>query len=207
MTDIAPTGTDERFMQVIEAQITDSIGTKQALLADTALLEQIAGLAQSCLKALKAGGKIIFAGNGGSFADAQHLSAEFTSRFLFDRAPLASIALGTNNSAISAIGNDYGYAQVFSRELEGIARPGDVFIAISTSGNSENIVAAVSKALTLGVATWAWTGDTGGKLKVLCPCLCVPSSQTARIQESHILIGHIVCGLVEKHFFEVTRNE
>ena len=207
MTDIALTGTDERFMQVIEAQITDSIGTKQALLADTALLEQIAGLAQSCLKALKAGGKIIFAGNGGSFADAQHLSAEFTSRFLFDRAPLASVALGTNNSAISAIGNDYGYAQVFSRELEGIARPGDVFIAISTSGNSENIVVAVSKALTLGVATWAWTGDTGGKLKALCSCLCVPSSQTARIQESHILIGHIVCGLVEKHFFEVTRNE
>lgn len=204
---MTPTGTGERFMPVIEAQVRDSIATKKALLADTALLEQIAGLAQSCLKALKAGGKIIFAGNGGSFADAQHLSAEFTSRFLFDRAPLASVALGTNNSAISAIGNDYGYAHVFSRELEGIAKQGDVFIAISTSGNSENIVAAVSKALTLGVATWAWTGDTGGKLKALCPCLCVPSSQTARIQESHILIGHIVCGLVEKHFFEVTRNE
>lgn len=200
-------GTGERFMHMIEAQVRDSIATKQALLADTALLEQIAGLAQACLEALKSGGKIIFAGNGGSFADAQHLSAEFTSRFLFDRAPLASIALGTNNSAISAIGNDYGYAHVFSRELEGIAKPGDVFIAISTSGNSENIVTAVSKALALGVATWAWTGDTGGKLKTLCTCLCMPSSETARIQECHILIGHIVCGLVEKHFFEVAKNE
>ena len=201
MTETIHIGADERFMQVIEAQIRDSIATKQALLADTALLEQISGLVQACLKALKAGGKIIFAGNGGSFADAQHLSAEFTSRFLFDRAPLASVVLGTNNSAISAIGNDYGYAHVFSRELEGIARPGDVFIAISTSGNSANIVAAVSKALTLGVATWAWTGCTGGKLKALCPCLCVPSSETARIQESHILIGHIVCGLVEANYF------
>ncbi len=201
MTDIATTVTGERFMHMIKAQVRDSISTKQALLADTALLEQIAGLAQACLDTLKSGGKIIFAGNGGSFADAQHLSAELTSRFLFDRAPLASVALGTNNSAISAIGNDYGYAHVFSRELEGIAKPGDVFIVISTSGNSENIVTAVSKALTLGIATWAWTGHGGGKLKALCPCLCVPSSETARIQESHILIGHIVCGLVEADYF------
>lgn len=201
MTDMVPGVTSQRFLQVIEAQVRDSIATKQALLADTALLGQIAGLAQACLDALKSGGKIIFAGNGGSFADAQHLSAEFTSRFLFDRAPLASVALGTNNSAISAIGNDYGYAHVFSRELEGIAKPGDVFIAISTSGNSENIVTAVSKALAIGVATWGWTGHGGGKLKALCPCLCVPSSETARIQESHILIGHIVCGLVEADYF------
>ncbi len=201
MTNTADADINEKFMPVIKAQVRGSIATKEALLSDAALLEQIAGLAQACLEALKMGGKIIFAGNGGSFADAQHLSAEFTSRFLFDRAPLASVALGTNNSAISAIGNDYGYAHVFSRELEGIASPGDVFIAISTSGNSENIVAAVSKALTLGVATWAWTGDTGGKLKALCPCVCVPSSETARIQECHILIGHIVCGLVEADYF------
>jgi D-sedoheptulose 7-phosphate isomerase len=201
VTNTADADINEKFMPVIKAQVRGSIATKEALLSDAALLEQIAGLAQACLEALKMGGKIIFAGNGGSFADAQHLSAEFTSRFLFDRAPLASVALGTNNSAISAIGNDYGYAHVFSRELEGIASPGDVFIAISTSGNSENIVAAVSKALTLGVATWAWTGDTGGKLKALCPCVCVPSSETARIQECHILIGHIVCGLVEADYF------
>jgi D-sedoheptulose 7-phosphate isomerase len=201
VTNTADADINEKFMPVIKAQVWGSIATKEALLSDAALLEQIAGLAQACLEALKMGGKIIFAGNGGSFADAQHLSAELTSRFLFDRAPLASVALGTNNSAISAIGNDYGYAHVFSRELEGIASPGDVFIAISTSGNSENIVAAVSKALTLGVATWAWTGDTGGKLKALCPCVCVPSSETARIQECHILIGHIVCGLVEANYF------
>lgn len=191
----------------IRKQIEASIAVKQALLADEELIAQIARLAQACLTSLKAGGKIIFAGNGGSFADAQHLSAEFTSRFLFDRAPLASVALGTNNSAISAIGNDYGYAQVFSRELEGIARLGDVFVGISTSGNSENIVAAVGKALELNITTCAWTGDTGGKLKTLCPCICVPSPETARIQESHILIGHIVCGLVEKHFFEAESNE
>ena len=207
MTALAHTTPARRFIGTIQAQIQDSISTKQALLADKALLEQIGALAQSCLDTLKSGGKIIFAGNGGSFADAQHLSAEFTSRFLFDRAPLASLALGTNNSAISAIGNDYGYAQVFSRELEGIARPGDVFVAISTSGNSENIVAAVNKALELNITTCAWTGNTGGKLKALCPCICVPSPETARIQESHILIGHIVCGLVEKHFFEAASNE
>ena len=117
----------------IRKEIAASIAVKQLVLADDALLQQVLALAQACVMALKAGGKIIFAGSGGSFADAQHLSAEFTSRFMFDRAPLASIALGTNNSAISAIGNDYGYEQVFARELQGIAQPADVFVPISTS--------------------------------------------------------------------------
>ena len=132
----------------IKTQIRASVAVKVALLDDDKLLDQVRQLAQACLIALRNGGKVIFAGNadGGSFADAQHLSAEFTSRFLFDRAPLASLTLGTNNSAISAIGNDYGYEQVFARELSGIAKPEDVFIPISTSGNSQNILAAAAVA-------------------------------------------------------------
>jgi D-sedoheptulose 7-phosphate isomerase len=185
----------------IKAQIRASIAVKEALLADEELLGQVHQLAQACLVSLRAGGKIIFAGNGGSFADAQHLSAEFTSRFLLDRAPLASLALGTNNSAISAIGNDYGYEQIFARELQAIAKPEDVFIPISTSGNSANILAAVSVATELGVTTVAWTGAGGGRLGKMCDCICIPSPETARIQECHILIGHIVCGLVEAGYF------
>lgn len=185
----------------LKVQIRASIAVKEKLLADEQLLNQIHQLALSCIAALKSGGKIIFAGNGGSFADAQHLSAEFTSRFLFDRAPLASLALATNNSAISAIGNDYGYEQIFARELQAIAKPEDVFIPISTSGNSANILAAVSVAKELGIATVAWTGAGGGRLGQMCDCICIPSSETARIQECHILIGHIVCGLVEHEYF------
>jgi len=171
------------------------------VLADPALHEQVARLADTCLAALRGGGKVIFAGNGGSFSDAQHLSAEFTSRFMFDRAPLASLTLGTNNSAISAIGNDYGYEQVFARELQGIGRPGDVFVAISTSGNSVNILAAVNMANALGIKTVAFTGASGGKLKPLCECICMPSQETGRIQECHILLGHILCNLVETAYF------
>ena len=183
-------------------QIQNSIDTKKDLLEDKDLLKQINSLAQSSLQALKDGGKIILAGNGGSFADAQHLSAEFTSRFMFDRAPLASLALGTNNSAISAIGNDYGYEKIFSRELESIANSDDIFIPISTSGNSPNIIEAIKVANKKNVRVMALTGETGGKLKGLCECMCVPSTDTARIQECHIMIGHIVCGLVEENYFK-----
>ena len=186
----------------IQEQIESSIGIKQLLLRDEGLLYQLEQLAHKCVHSLRAGGKVIFAGNGGSFADAQHLSAEFTSRFLFDREPLPSLALGTNNSAISAIGNDYGYEQVFARELQAIAKPRDVFIPITTSGNSPNILAAVKVAKTLGILTVALTGSTGGQLKQHCEFLSMPSSETARIQECHILIGHILCGLVEATYFQ-----
>lgn len=182
-------------------QIGASIAVKQALLADEALLAQIESLAASCVRTLHGGGKIIFAGNGGSFADAQHLSAEFISRFMFDRTPLASVVLGANNSVISAIGNDYGYEQVFARELDGLAKRGDVFVPISTSGNSPNILAAVRRAQKLGLTTLAFTGASGGKLAPLCDCICVPSTETARIQECHIMLGHIVCSLVEQAMF------
>lgn len=185
----------------IREQIEASIAVKQALLADAGLLSQVQGLAEACLASLRAGGKIIFAGNGGSFADAQHLSAEFTSRFLFDRAPLASVVLAANNSAISAIGNDYGYEQIFSRELQAIGKPDDIFIAISTSGNSANILAATTTARNLGINTTALTGASGGRLSEICDCVRVPSQDTARIQECHIMIGHIVCGQVEQAYF------
>lgn len=188
-------------LQVIRDQISASIATKQALLADEKLLSQIESLTEQCVAGLRSGGKIIFAGNGGSFADAQHLSAEFVSRFKFDRAPLASVTLGANSSAISAIGNDYGYEQVFARELEAVSKPGDLFIAISTSGNSQNILAAIAKAADLGIATVCLTGQSGGKALTMCDCLRMPSNETARIQECHITIGHIVCGLVEERIF------
>jgi D-sedoheptulose 7-phosphate isomerase len=185
----------------IRRQVQHSIAVKEALLADSQLLAQVERLSEACLAALRAGAKVIFAGNGGSFADAQHLSAEFTCRFMFDRKPLASVALATNASAISAIANDYGYEHVFARELQAIARPGDVFIPITTSGNSPNVLAAVAVARTLGITTIGLSGGSGGKLKQACECICVPATETARIQECHILLGHIVCGLVEAAYF------
>lgn len=188
-------------LTAIREQIAASIAVKQVILADENLIGQIEKLAADCVQCLQSGGKIIFAGNGGSFADAQHLSAEFISRFMFDRDPMASLVLGANNSAISAIGNDYGYEHVFARELQGVARPGDVFIAITTSGKSSNILVAVEQARKQGLTTVAFTGEGGGKLAPLCDCLCVPSRETARIQECHIMIGHIVCELVEKAYF------
>lgn len=186
----------------IRSQIEASIAVKQAVLSDERLITQIEALAANCVQCLQGGGKIIFAGNGGSFADSQHLSAEFISRFMFDRAPLASLVLGANNSAISAIGNDYGYDQVFARELKGVAKAGDVFIPISTSGNSPNILVAVDEAKQQGLVTMALTGADGGKLAALCDCLCAPSRETARIQECHIMVGHIICGLVETAIFK-----
>jgi D-sedoheptulose 7-phosphate isomerase len=188
-------------MEDIRCQIMASIAVKKIVVDDERLIAKIEALAMDCVQCLRAGGKVIFAGNGGSFADAQHLSAEFISRFMFDRAPLASLVLGANNSAISAIGNDYGYEQVFARELLGVARHGDVFIPISTSGNSPNILSAVKQAVDMRLVTTALTGKGGGKLSELCDCLCIPSSETARIQECHIMVGHVICGLVEKKLF------
>lgn len=188
---------------LIVREIQDSIAAKQRLLLDSELLAQLSRLTQDCHDRLRCGGKIIFAGNGGSLADAQHLSAEFVSRFKFDRAPLASLALATNNSSISAIGNDYGYHQVLARELEAVARPDDVFIPITTSGNSPNVLKAIEVARRLRLRIACFTGETGGAASELCECLKMPSRQTARIQECHILVGHILCGLVESMFVEV----
>lgn len=184
----------------IRKQINASISVKHSILSDDAFIEQINLLANECLKCLISGGKIILAGNGGSFADAQHLSAEFVARFVSDRKPLASLVLGMNSSTITAIGNDYSYEHVFARELLGLGNPLDLFIPISTSGNSLNILLAVAEALKLGIQTIGLTGENGGKLLEMCQCLCVPSPTTAFIQEAHIMIGHIVCGIVESYY-------
>ena len=181
--------------------LQESLRVHQAIAEDGSIGEQLLELARWCMDSLSRGGKIIFAGNGGSFADSQHLAAEFVSRLQFDRAPLPAVALATNSSCMSAIGNDYGYEQVFNRELRALASRQDVFIPISTSGNSPNILSAVISAKELGVRTMGLTGADGGKLAVECPCIRVPSSRTERIQEGHILLGHLLCALVERGHF------
>jgi D-sedoheptulose 7-phosphate isomerase len=187
--------------QSIKSEIQASIDVKATLLGDEVLIQQICDLAEKCAAVLQAGGKVIFCGNGGSFADAQHLSAEFTSRFLFDRPGLASLALGTNSSAMTAIGNDYGYETVFAREIQAIATPADVIIAITTSGNSANILKALETAKEINVPAIVLTGAGRGMLNDATETLNVPSTDTARIQECHILIGHIICGIVEENIF------
>lgn len=190
------------MIEIIKSEIEASIAIKQTLLESDKILLLIKDIADACVTSLKNGGKIILAGNGGSFADAQHISAEFTSRYMFDRESLPSICLGTNNSALSAIGNDYGYDEVFARELSSIGNKNDVFIAISTSGNSKNILQAIKKANEKKILTYALTGENGGMINDLCICLRVPSNTTGRIQESHILIGHLICTIVEKNYFK-----
>ncbi|MAU63810.1 MAG: phosphoheptose isomerase [Flavobacteriaceae bacterium] len=186
----------------IKEEIKESIFVKENLLNDKKLINQIEELANLCLESIKNGGKIIFAGNGGSFADSQHLTAEFVSRLRFDRSPLASVALGTNSSTMSAIGNDYGYDNVFKRELIALGSERDIFIPITTSGNSLNIILAIEEAKKIGIKTIVLTGNEGGKAKSISECIIVPSLRTERVQECHILIGHIVCGLVEEKIFK-----
>jgi len=148
---------------------------------------------------LAAGGQLLVGGNGGSAADAQHIAAELTGRFFLERQPLRAIALHVNTSALTAIGNDYGYEHVFARELSAHARPGDVFLAITTSGNSQNILSAIDVARKSQVAVIGLTGESGGKMRAVCDlCLCVPSRSTPRIQEMHITIAHAICQLVEE---------
>ena len=189
------------ILQSIKSEIQASINVKATLLGEDVLIQQVCDLAEKCTAALRAGGKVIFCGNGGSFADAQHLSAEFTSRFLFDRPGLASLALGTNSSAMTAIGNDYGYENVFAREIQAIATPADVLIAITTSGNSGNILKALEAAKAANVSSVVLTGAGRGMLDDATETLKVPSTDTARIQECHILLGHILCGMVEEAIF------
>lgn len=158
-------------------------------------------MAERCKEALKAGNKVLFCGNGGSAADAQHLAAELIGRFQKERRSLASIALTTDTSILTAVANDYGYNEVFARQVEGLGRSGDVLIGISTSGNSANVVKAALKARDTGMHTIAFTGEGGGKLKDICDItFAVPSKVTARIQEMHIMVGHIICELVEEEY-------
>lgn len=166
-----------------------------------ALQEQsdvVVAVATRMIEALRSGGTVLFCGNGGSAADSQHLAAELMGRFARDRAPMSALALTVDTSALTAIGNDYGYDEVFARQLRGIGRPGDVLIGLSTSGNSANVVAALEAARERGIVTIGLTGAGGGKMRTLCDiCLCVPSNSTARIQEMHIAVGHMICQIVE----------
>lgn len=187
--------------ELITQRITESINTKKSL-TEVALLAQIEKTAEVVVETLKNGGTIYFAGNGGSFADSQHLAAEFVSRFLFDRNPLPSIALGTNASNMSAIGNDYGYDQVFARELKALGDRKDLFIPISTSGNSRNLIEAIKVADAISMRVVGLVGGGGGLIGALCECIMVPSSSVPRIQESQILIGHILCEIAEKVIFK-----
>jgi D-sedoheptulose 7-phosphate isomerase len=187
-----------RVRKLIEA----SIATKQSLLCSTDVVMTVAKVSEILVNVLKQGNKAILFGNGGSAADAQHIAAELVGRFAFDRPALPALALSVNTSCVTAIGNDYGFDQVFSRQIEALARAGDVAIGISTSGNSPNVVRAISMARKMGLHTIALTGTTGGNLKnAVDHCICVPSSETPRIQESHILIGHIISELVEQTIF------
>jgi D-sedoheptulose 7-phosphate isomerase len=187
----------------VEVLIRESIGVKSALLADVRQVDLIQRIAASIIEALKRGNKVIFCGNGGSFADSIHLAAEFVSRFQKERGPLAGIALGANNSILTAVGNDYSFAEVFSREVGAIGKTGDVLIALSTSGNSENILRAVQVSQEIGIQVFGMTGRTGGRLAEIVESLKIPSVKTARIQESHILVGHIICELAENAMTEV----
>lgn len=192
----------ENLNLYIKEHITKSIRTKEQILQNNALLTQIQEVSLKVLRAYKMGFKTLIAGNGGSAADAQHIAAEFVSRFYFDREGLPSIALTTDTSVLTAIGNDYGYEKLFVRQLQAQARSGDIFIGISTSGNSANILESLKFCRQNNILSVGFTGASGGKMKELCDiCLNVPSNETPRIQESHILIGHIICAIVEESLF------
>lgn len=182
-------------------QLRDSIETKTKLVRDAAFLYDLQAVTEACIDTFKRGNKVLLAGNGGSAADAQHIAAEFVSRFNFDRPGLPSIALSTDTSMLTAISNDYGYDKVFSRQVQANGRAGDLFIGISTSGRSKNILAAVAECKQMGIQTVGLTGANGQDLRQCDYCLMVPSSETPRIQEAHILIGHALCAAVEQALF------
>ena len=191
----------EHSMKIKEL-IQASIHTKQQMLEDDVMIQKIEAVTNAVVNAFKNGNKVLFCGNGGSAADAQHLAAEFSGRFYTDRDPLFAEALHVNTSYLTAVANDYSYDVVYSRLVKGMGRKGDVLIAFSTSGNSTNIIKAVEQANELEMITVGFTGASGGKMKNLCEYLInVPSSDTPRIQESHILLGHIICQLAEEQLF------
>ncbi len=185
----------------VREQISASIETKSKILADEQLLRTIADVAERCLAVYKNGNKLLIAGNGGSAADSQHLAAEFVSRFEFDRPGLPAMALTTDTSILTAIGNDYGYERLFARQIQANAVPGDMFLGISTSGNSKNVLLAFEEAKKKDVITVGLAGS-GGAIQSACDyCISVPSTLTPRIQECHIVIGHMICAFVELQYF------
>lgn len=191
------------MQQQIKNILQKSIDVKQSLLENPVLVAEIEKVTAVIITAFKNGNKVLFCGNGGSAADAQHLAAEFSGRFYFDRDPLPSEALHCNSSYLTAVANDYGYDVVYSRIIKGSGKAGDVLVGLSTSGNSVNIINAIDQAKKIGMITVALTGETGGKMKNICDHIInVPSNDTPRIQESHITVGHIICELVEAELFK-----
>lgn len=191
--------------KAIKDHVLASISVKQAILSDETFLDQLMAVCKLCVEAYRSGNKVILAGNGGSAADAQHIAAEFVSRFRFDRPGLPSLSLSTDTSMLTAIGNDYGYEKLFARQLQANGSKGDVFIGITTSGTSKNVVEAIKVCPELGIASVVFTGKTGGIVKGLTDyALCVPHDATALIQEAHIMMGHIICGFVEDSLFGET---
>jgi D-sedoheptulose 7-phosphate isomerase len=189
---------NQKIVDILRA----SVSVKEKLLADENLVHTIKMITDKVIAAFNNGNKVLFCGNGGSAADAQHLAAEFSGRFYTDRNPLPSEALHCNTSYLTAVANDYGYEFVYSRLLKGMGREGDIIIGLSTSGNSGNILKAFEQARTMGITTIAFTGEGGGKMKDLSDILMnVPSNDTPRIQECHITVGHIICQLVEEALF------
>lgn len=187
---------------LIQKVISDSISVKQAILQDERLLAAIQEVTDVCVASLNTKGKILFAGNGGSAADAQHLAAELSGRFYLDREPLFAEALHVNTSYVTAVANDYAYDEIYARLVRAMGQPGDVLFAISTSGNSQNIIKAVEAAKKIGFTVVAMTGVDGGKLKPLADYLInIPSKTTPRIQEGHMLLGHLICEMIEVKMF------
>jgi D-sedoheptulose 7-phosphate isomerase len=188
----------------ISTQIMKAQQLMSEMLEDDSLFVQVENAAQTCIDSLRSGGKILLAGNGGSAADAQHIAAEFVSRFAFDRPGLPAIALTTDTSILTAIGNDYGYEKLFARQLQSLGRKGDVFIGYSTSGQSPNVLLGFEEAQQRNIKTIGLTGKRDGAMRELCDYLIeVPSLETAKIQEGHLVLGHIICGLVEQAIFKV----
>lgn len=186
----------------ITSQIQETQRVMSAMLADHTLVARVEAAAKACIHAMKSGNRILLAGNGGSAADAQHIAGELVSRFAFDRPGLSAIALTTDTSILTAIGNDYGYERLFARQIQSHGRKGDVFIAYSTSGKSPNILLALREARERGLICIGLTGNRGGPMPGLCDhILEVPSADTPKIQEGHLVLGHTLCGMIENAIF------
>ena len=193
------------LMQTVGKQLRETAEILLAMAAEPVLLGAVASTATACVEALRRGNKVLFAGNGGSAADAQHLAGELVSRFAYDRPGLAAFALTTDTSVLTAIGNDYGYERVFARQVEAVGTAGDVFVGISTSGRSPNVLNALRVARAKGIVTVGMSGRTGGQIAELCDHLMrVPSDSTPRIQEGHIAMGHTICQIIEAQMYPKT---
>jgi D-sedoheptulose 7-phosphate isomerase len=199
---VKSTDNSQALRELIRDRISRSIEVKEALQKDGHFQEHVMQVALQMVKSLEAGGKVFWFGNGGSAADAQHLAAEFTGRFLKERRPLPSMALSVNSSSLTAIGNDYGFELVFARQLEALGKEGDVAVGITTSGNSPNVIKAIEVANAKSIYSVALTGKSGGALKNIAKCaIRIPSDETPRIQECHVLTGHLICEIVEEVMF------